>query len=99
MVNGNYVVVVSPAFKAARTLRQTLASVPHDIVDQFVLVDDCSPDDTVAVAAVAFGFEIGEISCPTRYFPEASSINFSRSVQYGFGVLATAIAYRLHCWG
>ncbi len=237
MVNGKRVIVVLPAYKAARTLRQTLADVPPDIVDEFLLVDDCSPDDTVAVAwelglptirhdrnrgyggnqktcytealrrgadivimlhpdyqydpkllgamawmvasgrfdivlgsrilgtgalkggmpyykyaanrfltavenillgiklsefhtgyrafsrtvletlpleensddfvfdnqilaqAVAFGFEIGEISCPTRYFPEASSIGFRRSVQYGFGVLSTAIAYRLHVWG
>ena len=37
---------------------------------------------------------IGEISCPTKYFPEASSINFSRSVKYGFGVLATSVEYR-----
>ena len=49
--------------------------------------------------AVAFGFSIGEISCPTKYFPEASSINFRRSVSYGFGVLGTAIRYRLHRWG
>ena len=36
------------------------------------------------------GFTVGEISCPTRYFPEASSINFKRSVIYGLGVLSTA---------
>ena len=41
------------------------------------------------------GFRIGEVSCPTKYFPEASSINFSRSVKYGFGVLATAACFRL----
>lgn len=237
MVNGKRVIVVLPAYKAARTLQQTLADVPPDIVDEFLLVDDCSPDNTVEVAremglltirhdrnrgyggnqktcytealrrgadivimlhpdyqydpklvgamawmvasgrfdivlgsrilgtgalkggmpyykyvanrfltavenillgiklsefhtgyrafsrtvletlpleensddfvfdnqilvqAVAFCFEIGEISCPTRYFPEASSIGFRRSVQYGFQVLGTAIAYRLHAWG
>jgi glycosyltransferase involved in cell wall biosynthesis len=237
MVNGKRVVVVLPAYKAAKTLHQTMVDVPPDLVDEFVLVDDCSPDNTVEVAhtmglptirhdqnrgyggnqktcytealrhgadivimlhpdyqydpkllgamawmvasgrfdvvlasrilgtgalkggmprykyyanrvltavenillgiklseyhtgyrafsrtvletlpleensddfvfdnqmlvqAVAFGFEIGEISCPTRYFPEASSINFKRSVQYGLGVLATAVAYRLHVWG
>ena len=43
-----------------------------------------------------FGFRLGEISCPTRYMPEASSINFRRSVKYGFGVLATSLAYWLH---
>ena len=46
-----------------------------------------------------FGFRIGEISCPTQYFPEASSINFRRSVVYGFGVLRTAFAYRLNRLG
>jgi hypothetical protein len=44
-------------------------------------------------------FRIGEISCPTKYFPEASSINFRRSCIYGFGVLATALKYRLSRWG
>ena len=43
---------------------------------------------------VWFGYRIGEVSCPTKYFPEASSINFRRSVVYGFGVLATALEYR-----
>ena len=41
------------------------------------------------------GFTIAEISCPTRYFDDASSINFSRSVTYGFGCLKTALTYRL----
>jgi len=44
---------------------------------------------------IYFGFRIGEISCPTRYFAEASSINFRRSLQYGFGVLATSLMFRL----
>jgi hypothetical protein len=46
--------------------------------------------------AALFGFRIGEISCPTRYFAEASSINFGRSVVYGLGVLATSLRFRLH---
>lgn len=44
-------------------------------------------DNQMAVQIFAKGFEIGEISCPTKYFPEASSINFKRSMVYGFGVL------------
>jgi hypothetical protein len=44
---------------------------------------------------IYFGFRIGEISCPTRYFAEASSINFRRSVNYGFGVLTTSLMFRL----
>jgi hypothetical protein len=47
---------------------------------------------------VAFGYSIGEISCPTRYFPEASSINLRRSIIYGIGVVLTAIRFRLHKW-
>lgn len=47
-------------------------------------------DNQILCQAIAAGFRIGEISCPTRYFPEASSINFSRSVTYGFGVLGCA---------
>jgi glycosyltransferase involved in cell wall biosynthesis len=61
--------------------------------------DDFVFDNQMLAQAVAFGYRIGEISCPTKYFPEASSINFRRSVVYGFGVLGTAIAYRLHRWG
>jgi hypothetical protein len=41
---------------------------------------------------------MAEISCPTKYFPEASSINFRRSVQYGLGVLGVSLAYRAHQW-
>jgi hypothetical protein len=41
------------------------------------------------------GFEIAEITCPTKYFDEASSINFSRSMTYGFGVLNVSIRYFL----
>jgi glycosyltransferase involved in cell wall biosynthesis len=50
-------------------------------------------DNQILCQAIAAGFSIGEISCPTRYFPEASSINFSRSVTYGFGVLRCAWKY------
>lgn len=45
------------------------------------------------------GFEIGEVTCPTKYFEEASSINFSRSVTYGLGVLGVSFKYRLAKWG
>jgi glycosyltransferase involved in cell wall biosynthesis len=53
-------------------------------------------DNQMIAQAAIFGFRIGEISCPTRYFAEASSINFARSVVYGLGVLKTSIRYRLH---
>jgi len=53
-------------------------------------------DNEMLAQAVYFGFKIGEISCPTKYFRDASSINFSRSVIYGFGVLGTSLRFMLH---
>jgi hypothetical protein len=49
-------------------------------------------DNQMLAQCIHFGFRIGEISCPTRCSDEASSINFRRSVKYGFGVLATTVA-------
>lgn len=57
--------------------------------------DDFVFDNQMIAQALHAGFHFGEISCPTRYFKEASSINFRRSVKYGFGVLDTALRYRL----
>lgn len=55
--------------------------------------------DNQMLAQIFFkGFEIGEITCPTKYFEEASSINFKRSVTYGLGVLSTSVQYRLQKW-
>jgi len=53
-------------------------------------------DNQMIAQAVMFGFRIGEISCPTKYFKEASSINFKRSVQYGLGVLGTTLGFVAH---
>ncbi len=237
MINGKKVVVVMPAYNAARTLRQTFAEIPKDVVDDVILVDDASQDETAAVARelgiktfvhrenrgyggnqktcyrqalalgadvvvmlhpdyqytpklihamsgmiaydvyevvlgsrvlgkgalaggmplykytanrfltltqnlclgrklseyhtgyrafsskvlltlplgensddfvfdnemlvqlVYHGYEIAEITCPTYYFPDASSINFRRSVIYGIGVLATTAKFLLARWG
>jgi glycosyltransferase involved in cell wall biosynthesis len=57
--------------------------------------DDFVFDSEMLSQAVYFGYKVGEISCPTKYFPEASSINFRRSVIYGLGVLRTSILYFL----
>ena len=57
--------------------------------------DDFVFDNEILAQAAYFGFKIGEISCPTKYFEDASSINFARSVKYGLGVLATAVRYAL----
>ena len=56
-------------------------------------------DNQMLVQAIHFGFRIGEISCPTKYFAEASSIGFGRSVTYGLGVLRTSLAFRLNRHG
>lgn len=61
--------------------------------------DDFVFDNQVLAQCVYFGFRIGEVSCPTKYFDEASSINFRRSVKYGFGVLATTLQFALQKWG
>ena len=74
--------------------RQVLETVPlGEDSDDFVF------DNQMLVQAVYFGFRIGEISCPTKYFPEASSINFRRSIQYGLGVLGATFAYALQRLG
>jgi glycosyltransferase involved in cell wall biosynthesis len=52
-------------------------------------------DNQMLAQAIYFGFRLGELSCPTRYFPEASSINFKGSVIYGCGVLNTSIQFML----
>ena len=57
--------------------------------------DDFVFDNEMLAQAAYFGFSIGEISCPARYFEDASSINFARSVKYGLGVLVTTLKYAL----
>ncbi|MBB3172228.1 glycosyltransferase involved in cell wall biosynthesis [Endobacter medicaginis] len=57
--------------------------------------DDFVFDNEMLAQTLHFGFRVGEISCPTRYFAEASSINLRRSITYGFGVLGTAGRYRM----
>jgi glycosyltransferase involved in cell wall biosynthesis len=56
-------------------------------------------DNQMLAQLIWFGYRIGEVSCPTRYFPEASSINFRRSMVYGFGVLKTSLQFRLQKCG
>ena len=58
--------------------------------------DDFVFDNQMIAQSVMFGYRIGEISCPTRYFEDASSINFRRSVKYGFGVLVTTASFVAH---
>jgi glycosyltransferase involved in cell wall biosynthesis len=61
--------------------------------------DDFVFDNEMLGQIIYADFNIGEVSCPTKYFEEASSINFSRSVKYGLGVLRVSISFRLQRWG
>ena len=61
--------------------------------------DDFVFDNEMLAQVCYWGYEVGEVSCPTRYFDEASSINFRRSTVYGLGVLRVALMYRLQKWG
>lgn len=70
--------------------REVLSTLPlEENTDDFIF------DNEMLAQVSYFDYRIGEISCPTKYFAEASSINFRRSVKYGFGVLATSMQYRL----
>ena len=74
--------------------REVLETIPFENnSDDFVF------DNQVLAQAIYFGFRIGEISCPTAYFPEASSINLKRSVIYGLGVLWTSLKFMLNRYG
>ncbi len=70
--------------------RQVLCSLPlEENSDDFVF------DNQMLAQVILFGYSIGEISCPARYFPEASSINWRRSMTYGIGVLQTSLQFVL----
>jgi glycosyltransferase involved in cell wall biosynthesis len=56
-------------------------------------------DNEMLTQCIRFGYRIGELSCPTKYLQEASSIGFFGSIKYGFGVLSTTLKYRLQEWG
>lgn len=74
----------------------------RSVLDQLPLEgnsDDFVFDNQILAQVIWYGFRIGEVSCPTRYFEEASSIDFRRSVVYGLEVLKTAAMFRLRKWG
>jgi glycosyltransferase involved in cell wall biosynthesis len=73
--------------------RRVLESLPWaDNSDDFLF------DNQMLSQAIYAGYRIGEVTCPARYFREASSINFGRSLKYGFGCLLTALQFRLAKW-
>jgi glycosyltransferase involved in cell wall biosynthesis len=92
LVLGMHLSEAHTGFRAYR--RELLETIP------FLLnSDDFVFDSQVIAQAVAFGFRVGEIGVPTRYFEEASSVNFRRSVVYGLGTLWTLAKYLAHKWG
>jgi glycosyltransferase involved in cell wall biosynthesis len=71
--------------------RKVLEAIPlHENSDDFVF------DNEMLVQIIYFGYRVGEISCPARYFEEASSIGFGKSVKYGFGVITTTLKCLVH---
>ena len=74
--------------------RQVLEKIPfHKNSDDFIF------DNQFLVQVIGFGFSIGEISCPTKYFEEASSIGLRASIRYGFGCIYVSCRYFLHRMG
>lgn len=74
--------------------KKVLETLPlHKNNNDFVFDNEMLAQITMA------GYEIGEVTCPTKYFKEASSINFKRSMKYGLGVMAVSMGYRMHKWG
>ncbi|MDB4347064.1 glycosyltransferase family 2 protein [Bacteroidia bacterium] len=61
--------------------------------------DDFVYDNQMTAQIFMAGYEVGEVTCPTKYFEEASSINFQRSMKYGLGVMWVSVQYRLQKWG
>jgi hypothetical protein len=73
--------------------RELLEKLPfEDNSDDFIF------DNQILAQTLWLGYKISEVSCPTKYFSEASSINFRRSVKYGIGCIMTALAFRLTKW-
>ena len=92
IVTGQKLSEYHTGFRAYR--RRVLETIPYaGNSDDFIF------DNQFLVQAHAFGFRIAEVTCPTKYFAEASSINFRRSLRYGILCCATALQYRLHRTG
>src|SRR2546423_1539492 len=146
MLSGQKIVVVMPAYNAARTLKRTSEAVIEQgigdlegrmpwgkyianrfltFVENFMIgaklseyhtgyrafarslleripieknSDDFVFDNQMLAQIIWLGCKIGEVTCPAKYLPEGSSINFRRSVRYGLGCLATALRFRLARW-
>ena len=85
--HGNEAVRISTGYRAFS--RELLEKLPLEKNS-----DDFLFDNQILAQIFALGYPIAEVTCPTKYFPEASSINFWRSLKYGLGCLATGVRYR-----
>ena len=74
--------------------REVLEKLPLENNDE-----DFVFDNQMLSQIIYAGFNIGEVTCPTRYMEDSSSISFIRAVHYGLGVIHTSVAFRLHRWG
>ncbi len=74
--------------------REVLENIPYEENS-----DDFIFDNEMLCQILYAGYEVGEVTCPTRYFPEASSINIRRSIRYGLGVLSNSLGFLLARWG
>ena len=74
--------------------RQVLESIKYNVNN-----DDFVFDNEMLSQVFMKNYEIAEITCPTKYFDDASSINFRRSAKYGMGVLRVSLTHLLHKWG
>jgi len=74
--------------------RKVLETLPLEKND-----DDFVFDNQMLSQIIYAGFNIGEVTCPTRYMEDSSSISFSKAILYGIGVINTSVAFRLHRWG
>ena len=96
------VIMVHPDYQYRSEYHTGYRAFSREVLTQLPLLensDDFVFDNQVLAQCVHFGFRIGEVSCPTKYFEEASSINFRRSVKYGFGVLGTSVEFLFQKWG
>jgi glycosyltransferase involved in cell wall biosynthesis len=91
-------ILINQKLSEYHTGYRAFSSEIFDKIDIAANSDDFVFDNQMTAQVFMAGYEIAEVTCPTKYFKEASSINFRRSVKYGLGVLLTSVQYRLHKW-
>lgn len=92
-------ILISQKLSEYHTGYRAFSSEIFKMIDIEANSDDFVFDNQMTAQIFMAGFDIAEVTCPTKYFDEASSINFRRSAVYGLGVLLTSLQYRLQKWG